>query len=205
MLLIAQALLAPLLMRWWRLTPAEMGIHLNWSALCQGVGWGGLLAVAGAAWMRHLLQTENSWSTLLFTLPTSADWIFIPALMPLVEEVLFRGAVFGALLRRWHPGCAVLLSAGISTVLHPIEPWQLFVFLTAIGYTLAMRWSGSLLAPILAHCLVNATMLFFRIDPSRCAALSSTMLLSVTLVSLALIVTTRSLNEARSSVTTRLE
>ncbi len=76
---------------------------------------------------------------------------------PVLEEILFRGAMFSALLRRWGTWVAAIVPSILWALLHVgYEPW--FVASIAIsGVVLAIiRWkSGSLYVPLFLHVAGN--------------------------------------------------
>ena len=87
-------------------------------------------------------------------------------LVPLAEETMHRGLVFGLLYPRY-PTVAYFVSAGIFSLIHVLsyiglyEP--LFLLLAFVVYlpagavlAYAYRRSGTLLAPMLIHAAVNA-------------------------------------------------
>jgi uncharacterized protein len=75
---------------------------------------------------------------------------------PIIEEVLFRGALFGPLLRSHRPSM-VILGTGLTFALVHIDVHALLPILlvgTALGY---LRWlGGSLLPAVLMHAAFNA-------------------------------------------------
>jgi membrane protease YdiL (CAAX protease family) len=83
---------------------------------------------------------------------------------PLVEETMFRGALFNHLRQRhgW------LLSAGVSSfifaALHP-QGWAAIPVLGAIGLVLASirEWRGTFIASVAAHALNNGVVMTFVI------------------------------------------
>lgn len=88
---------------------------------------------------------------------------------PLVEETIFRGALFPELRRKlgWIAGAAV--TGLIFAIVHPI-PWLMLTPWVMLGlhFCLLRHWRGSLIAPMTAHFLQNAgaiTMitLFFKL------------------------------------------
>lgn len=89
---------------------------------------------------------------MLFTLATI--WA------PLVEEIIFRGALFRHMRTRVPWVIAGILSAFIFGVMHGYQFLMLGPVI-ALGFIFsAMReWRGSLIAPIFAHFLHNATVL----------------------------------------------
>ncbi len=88
---------------------------------------------------------------------------------PLVEETIFRGALFPELRRKvgWIAGAAI--TGLIFAIVHPI-PWLMLTPWVMLGlhFSLLRHWRGSLIAPMTAHFLQNAgaiTMitLFFKL------------------------------------------
>jgi hypothetical protein len=78
---------------------------------------------------------------------------------PLVEELVYRGLIHGALAGRLTDGIAVGLSAAFFSLVH-LQGVQL-VGLFAFGVVLAvsLQWTGRLGMGILAHAAFNATTL----------------------------------------------
>jgi len=78
-------------------------------------------------------------------------------LAPMVEELLFRGAMFAALLRRWGIWSAALVPSLIWGLLHVQYEWWVVGLIAGSGILLAMvRWkSGSLYLPIVFHAASN--------------------------------------------------
>lgn len=75
---------------------------------------------------------------------------------PLVEEMLFRGFLFGGLRQRVAPWAAAVLSALLFAALH-LQPFA-FPVLFLYGILLAMLYhrSNSLWPPILMHATINS-------------------------------------------------
>jgi len=78
------------------------------------------------------------------------------AIAPIIEEVMFRGVLYGYLRQYLRALWAIPLSAFIFAIVHPQGAIGL-VPLTAIGIMLALlrEWRGSLAAPMVAHACVN--------------------------------------------------
>lgn len=79
---------------------------------------------------------------------------------PLVEEAVFRGAFYRHLRSR----LGVLLSAGISAIVFGVMHGYDALLLTpviSLGFVFALirEWRGSLIGPIVAHALHNATIM----------------------------------------------
>ncbi len=76
---------------------------------------------------------------------------------PLVEEVVFRGALFRHLRGRWSVTVAALLSALVFALLHQYHPAQLVpVFTLGFCFALVREWRGSLIPSIVCHCIHNS-------------------------------------------------
>lgn len=84
--------------------------------------------------------------------------IAVVIMAPIVEELLFRGAIEGHLLRKWkHPAGAIVFSSLVFGLVH--GNWVQAPFAFVIG--LALGWmyyrTGSLLPGILMHFVNNST------------------------------------------------
>ena len=84
---------------------------------------------------------------------------------PIVEESLFRGVLFRHLRGTVGVVLAALGSAFVFGIIHPV-PVLLTIPLMALGFNFALmrEWRGSLLAPMTAHYLHNATVLTLLIS-----------------------------------------
>lgn len=93
-------------------------------------------------------------------------FLSIALLAPILEEMLFRGAIEGKLLRMWqNPWKAILVSSLIFGVVH-MNPAQIpFAFLLGMMFGWLYYRTGSLLPGILGHVLNNsvaaANMIFY--------------------------------------------
>lgn len=76
---------------------------------------------------------------------------------PLGEELLFRGAMFSALLRRWGVWAAVIIPSILWGLMH--TDYELWVVASTVGSGVILaviRWkSGSLYPPLVLHAAVN--------------------------------------------------
>jgi membrane protease YdiL (CAAX protease family) len=83
-------------------------------------------------------------------------WLLVALAIPLIEEVLFRGLLFGAFEKRWGVKGAILGSSFLFVCVH----LQLVGFLYPFCFGLILGWarwqSRSLGLPILIHSLNNA-------------------------------------------------
>jgi membrane protease YdiL (CAAX protease family) len=145
----------------------DLGLILRWS----DVGWGMVFGIAGllvagvGAYVTTLivgdfnsaagevaleLRESSSTATLL------AFAVVIAVGAPVVEEIAFRGMLFGALRKRGiNPIWVVVITAVAFSLFH-LEPTRILVLLP-IGITLGLaRWkTDGLGAPIVAHMVNN--------------------------------------------------
>jgi membrane protease YdiL (CAAX protease family) len=75
---------------------------------------------------------------------------------PVIEETMFRGALFHHLRRRWSWLISAPVVAFIFAVIHP-QGWVTVPVLGSIAIVLAAlrEWRGSIIAPMAAHALNN--------------------------------------------------
>lgn len=99
-------------------------------------------------------------------------WSIVVLVLPVCEEILFRGALYGGLRRLLHPVAAVLVSALLFAVLHG-NVVSLLLPVTALGVVLALLYerTASLTTPILFHALHNGlTLAFASLSPDGAPA-----------------------------------
>ncbi len=91
----------------------------------------------------------------------SGPWLAVLAVAaaPLFEEFLFRGLLFTGLRRSVPPALAILASAAIFAIIHPPVS-AVPVFFAGLAAAWVFERTRFLLAPILAHAVYNAAMLF---------------------------------------------
>ena len=119
----------------------------------------------------YILWSTARWAISLF-LPNEVDpeWlkrmdqlslgeaiIVIGLVGPVAEELLFRGAMFAAILRRWGIWAAALVPSLISGLFHLQYEWWVVTSIIGSGVLLAMvRWKGgSLYLPVSLHAAWN--------------------------------------------------
>ncbi len=84
---------------------------------------------------------------------------------PITEELIFRGALFRHMRARVAWPIAALLSAVLFAYMHSYGP-LLVAPLIALGFMFAFmrEWRGSIIAPITAHFLHNATLMALMVS-----------------------------------------
>jgi uncharacterized protein len=117
---------------------------------------GGLDDTASMAGMIEKVLADLSDEPLLFALAVPGVTIFVPV----VEELIFRGAIFSALVNSWFGRSgAVLLTAAVWSVIHgATAPWLFvaIIFMMGIVLGILLLRFGSLWVTIVCHCLWNA-------------------------------------------------
>lgn len=91
---------------------------------------------------------------------TRREWLLVPAAMllaVLLEEVLFRGLLLGGLSAFLPPGLLVVGLGAVFGLMHSPQGTLGMIVSAVIGMGLSglFLWSGSLLAPLVAHYLIN--------------------------------------------------
>jgi membrane protease YdiL (CAAX protease family) len=133
---------------WWA------GVILFFAAIVAFLTYAGILSLAG-------VDTEGNVSDPGGNLPRILIiGLLAVVLAPFIEEVFFRGFVFGGLRGRWGVPAAAVASALLWSVAHfqdssslPLIPGIALIGLLFAG---AYYYTGSLLAPITAHLAFNA-------------------------------------------------
>lgn len=164
--LLGQLILATLALLWARLSKLDIGLRA--ARMKRAWGWS-LLLVAWTVSERVFLSygpiaTDTAWLQELERLPLAQVILLVVVIGPVTEELVFRGALFSALERRWGPGIAVVVPSLLWALLHfQYEPW-LMASIAGSGILLAMiRWrSGSLYVPIALHAAANSLDLILR-------------------------------------------
>lgn len=84
-------------------------------------------------------------------------WVFVllAVVVPVGEEVFFRGFVYGGLRARWGVAAAVLGSAVFFTVVHVQVVHALPIFILGVLLALLYERTGGLLASIVTHAINN--------------------------------------------------
>jgi len=130
---------------------------LRWQTVA-GYTLMGILGVVtlGAAYglVQHQLKLPAP-DQLLPTIPTPLLWLMGGLLAPLLEELVFRGAVFSTFLRYCAPWVSVVLSASVFTAMHlsyqGYPAVLAYVWILGVWLGLLRLRSGSLWPCILTH------------------------------------------------------
>ena len=85
------------------------------------------------------------------------------ALAPLAEELVFRGVLIPALLKKIRPSLAITAVSLLFAAIHCHVPALAPLFLIATAFSIGYLYSGSIIVPIVMHSifnLVNLTAIF---------------------------------------------
>lgn len=131
----------------WMLLEAAVALGLGY---CSAIAWGLFLLPFGVQAQEPLVPLFGEGVGALVSALVVAS-----LLAPLVEEVVFRGFLFGGLRARLSPGWAAVVSGAIFGAVH-LQPYA-FPVLFLLGVLLALLYhrSGSLWPAILMHFCIN--------------------------------------------------
>jgi membrane protease YdiL (CAAX protease family) len=139
------------------------------------LGWTGVWpAIMRTGWLLifcALLYHIVAGATLRYFFPEFALWIIPPRdamalilsfvmiviLAPLVEELLFRGWIFGSLRARFSAGVTILVTAVLFAIVHmdPTGLYPLAVLAPGLVLSVIRERTGSVKGAILAHAIYN--------------------------------------------------
>ena len=133
-------------------------------AVRMGLGWGivawigASLASAAVVTVLEALGLEIEPQAAEQALGLVEPWVAVLAIVilaPIAEELFFRGVVFNAYLRERGPRLAYIGSAALFAVIHLSIVALLPIFLLGLALAWVYDRTGSLLAPIVMHAVVN--------------------------------------------------
>ncbi len=107
-----------------------------------------LFAVLGAV---SLALAVNIGFGILGALDTTNDGVFIPY----VEEMLFRGIIFGRIREKMGPAVAVLMSAALFATMHGSLTGAVYAFLMGCVFAVIYEYLPWIAVPCLCHAAAN--------------------------------------------------
>jgi membrane protease YdiL (CAAX protease family) len=95
-------------------------------------------------------------------------YALVSVFAPVLEETMFRGALFHHMRRKWGWAISAPVVAFIFAIIHP-QGWVAVPVLGSIALVLAAlrEWRGSLIAPMVAHACNNFVVLTFALAVLR--------------------------------------
>lgn len=130
----------------------------------------GIAAMVWLNWLSDIVQLPNWFENMFLQMKDNVFGIIsICIAAPIFEEMLFRGAIEGHLLRKWkNPRWGILVSALIFGVIHGNPAQILFAFLLGLVLGEMYYRTGSLLPGIILHFINNtASTILMNIYPSE--------------------------------------
>jgi membrane protease YdiL (CAAX protease family) len=143
----------------------DLRIQGSWRDVRFGLmfGFGGLIVTAPAAVLYLSFVEPDGTSAVdeLFvdvraSLPLAiVIFLIVVFVVPLCEEIVYRGLLWGAVERRWGPWVALLVTTLVFALAHFEFSRTPLLLVLAIPIGLARLYSGGLLASIVAHQINN--------------------------------------------------
>jgi len=95
-------------------------------------------------------------------------YALVSVFAPVMEETMFRGALFHHMRRKWGWAISAPVVAFVFAIIHP-QGWVAVPVLGSIAIVLAAlrEWRGSLIAPMVAHACNNFVVLTFALAVLR--------------------------------------
>lgn len=136
--------------------------------ICQGMAFQGGLGLLlngiyqlgkNLPWLADLVETYNEGIQSSLFPEGVVPWLTLVGggiLIPLAEELLFRGIVMGELEKVWPGKPTLLLQALLFAAFHLNFVQGFYVFFIALLLGLVYQQSKSLIAPILIHMVINS-------------------------------------------------
>lgn len=156
------------LMLWWvgrsSILSASLGFRrLSWRLL--HVLWQAPLVLLGAlltqvffAAVFNLSPSESAVNTTTLEVSTLGAVILLASaiiLVPIWEEVVFRGVVFNALRQRYRLPFSLILASAIFAIAHIAFPIFPYLFMLGLGLCLVYAFHRNTWASIIVHAFVN--------------------------------------------------
>ena len=145
------------------LGPSALGLGRTlWKkGFLHGLVWGAVCAAAGAlVFWRPLMEQVGKFSFHPELYDISILSFVVGVIIgPAVEELIFRGWLYGALRNRFHAVTSVLLSAIIFSMAHGLHPRRFLLgFLGGLLFGVSYEVSRSLVTPLMLHIGGNAVL-----------------------------------------------
>ena len=161
--------MATVLLMWWWMKRT----HLSWSSLgfkplswrILHVTWQAPLVLLSALLVQVVFAAAVNVSPSEFSLDTAALEVSLPGtivllvamivLVPVWEEMVFRGVILNAFKRRFTPSLALIMAAGVFAIAHVAFPVFPYLFTLGLGLGLVYAFHRNIWASIIVHVFVN--------------------------------------------------
>lgn len=162
--LIASGILTAAVLTWANWANLDLGfrspdLRRAWPWIAFFIAW---IAAEQVVAGYYPVETDPDWQAALDQMPLGAYLAIAIVLGPIFEELLFRGAMFAAFIRRWGIWVAVIVPSTVWGLIHTQYELWFVVSITCSGVILAMiRWrSNSIYVPLALHAGYNLYDLF---------------------------------------------
>ena len=152
-------ILTALVLLWARRSNLDLGLRAPamkgvWRWVLLFILWCAVEAVIVAF---RPVEVDPEWLEELEQLSVLEEVVLTVLLGPALDELLFRGALFSALMRRWGIWAALLVPSALWGVIHIQYEALYMASIAGSGVVLAViRWkSGSLYVPLALHAAFN--------------------------------------------------
>lgn len=151
------------------LTSPQQGLWVFGVALLVGLA----LWALGQLPLRLVPATSESAVGALVSWPSGSLAVaLVSVLSPLAEEFFFRGFVYGTAARRWGAARAFVVTVVLFALVHLPQAWGawgglLAVAITGVGLTALRAWTGTTLAPAVAHLVHNSAITLLWVFVAR--------------------------------------
>jgi membrane protease YdiL (CAAX protease family) len=140
---------------------SAVALNLSFGLLLAAVGW--IVDREEANPFLLYAKRPGGWVTLALSMAVAA---------PVIEEVLFRGRLQGALQRRMGATLSIVLTAAVFALAHLEANGMLVRFLAGVTMGFAFRATGSVWAGMVQHGAFNGSLLlidalFPNLDPTQ--------------------------------------
>ena len=94
------------------------------------------------------VQTVPAWDSIL-------DFVSAILIVPLAEEMAFRGVIFGELREKMHPIIAALISSLIFGILHGVSVHVVYAVFCGVALCMVYHYSESIWVSLTVHAVFN--------------------------------------------------
>lgn len=118
------------------------------------LGLNNFLMVSG---LMNVSETYQETATLLYMPSFPVQIICIGIIVPVVEELIFRGLIYKRLRERWSVWVSVIVSALLFGIYHGNIVQGVYGAVAGLALGLIFEAYGSLKAPVFTHMVMNVT------------------------------------------------